>query len=170
MKKWILLLMVAFSMTVLGVSRTEGLGESITSQIKFFMTRNDLEKSIQKKSVLEEGDIIYYENVIDPIGVQREVASFMFYDNYGIVSAVFSSYTTPQEHKKIVEAYRQYFKNVPESKLKKLENSKADTILYYNDKILLQVKYFNGNETFIIVQIYSEENLQYRINEIKNLK
>ena len=38
MKKWILLLMVAFSMTVLGVSRTEGLGESITSQIKFFMT------------------------------------------------------------------------------------------------------------------------------------
>ncbi len=168
MKKLLFLILTVISLNLSATSKTEGLEKVINSKFSFFMTREQLEKSIQKKSVMENNGIVYYENLPDPIGNEQKLVSFMF-DDRGIISSVYSRETTEKEHKKILDQYRAYFKNVPESKLKKLENMDSGIILYYNtdNNILLQVMYMNG-QTLITEQIYTQEVLDYRINLVKN--
>lgn len=168
MKKILLLIFMIMSLTIFGISKTEGLGQDITSKIKFLMTRDQLEKVIQRKKIREQNGIVYYENVQDPIGLEQELASFIFTKD-GLISSVFSRFTDLQGHKKIFNQYREYFKNVPKNKLTKIENLKDNAILYYNNNILLSIKYFN-NQTLITVQLYNNEILDYRIKEIKNIK
>lgn len=168
MRKFLLLIFAVMSLTVFGTSKTEGLEKKVTSKINFFMSREELENAIQKKAVGEQNGIVYYENVQDPIGLEQELASFIFIEN-DMISSVFSRPTDLQEHKKILNQYREYFKNVPKNKLTKIENLKANAILYYNDRILLTVRHFKG-QTLITEQLYDPELLNYRIEEIKNLK
>ena len=163
MKK-ILLILIITTLNVFSTSKIEGLEMKINSNFSFFMTQEQLEKSIRKKPVLVSNGVTYYENLPDPIGINRELVSFVFTEE-GIISSVYSSETTPSEHTKIYKQYLEYFSNVPESKLTKLENPENGSLLYFNRKnnILLQVAYIS-NQTVITEQLFTEELLNYRIN------
>jgi len=131
MKKTILLIMMIFSSFVFGNSFEKSFGERITDRIKFGMTKEEFSRSVSKAPLSNshsklEGNlcypslvskaplsnsydngryaVYYYSGVEDPLGIPRNLTSFNYVDNR-LVSAIFDSQTTEEEHKKIVKAY-----------------------------------------------------------------
>ena len=93
------------------------------------------------------------------MGVPRGLTSFSFVENR-LVSAIFDSETTEEEHKKIVKAYSKNQSKLSKEKMKKMEKETA--LLLYNDKKTIEV-YRMLDHTFIVVQTATPESVANKI-------
>ena len=164
MKKTILLIMMIFSSFVFGNSFEKSFGERITDRIKFGMTKEEFSRSVSKAPLSNSHDtgryaVYYYSGVEDPLGIPRNLTSFNYVDNR-LVSAIFDSQTTEEEHKKIVKAYSKNQSKLSKEKMKKMEKETA--LLLYNDKKTIEV-YRMLDHTFIIVQAATKESIANKI-------
>lgn len=164
MKKTILLIMMIFSSFVFGNSFEKSFGERITDRIKFGMTKEEFSRSVSKAALSNSHDdgryaVYYYSGVEDPLGIPRNLTSFNYVDNR-LVSAIFDSQTTEEEHKKIVKAYSKNQSKLSKEKMKKMEKETA--LLLYNDKKTIEV-YRMLDHTFIIVQAATKESIANKI-------
>ena len=164
MKKIILLIMMIFSSFVFGNSFEKSFGENITARIKFGMTKEEFSRSVSKTPLSNSHDngeyaVYYYSGLEDPLGVARDLTSFNYVDNR-LVSAIFDSQTTEEEHKKIVKAYSKNQNKLSREKMKKMETETA--LLLYNDKKTIEV-YRMLDHTFIIVQAATKESIANKI-------
>jgi len=101
---------------------------------------------------------------------ENKFSSFMFADDM-LISSVFMTPSTEAEHKSILNSYMNFFKTTPESKLKKVENKKVNSVLYYNNAMLLLVYYDKStNSTVAVTQLANDKLINMRIDEIKNAK
>ena len=170
MKKTILLIMMIFSSFVFGNSFEKSFGERITDRIKFGMTKEEFSRSVSKASLSNSHDngeyaVYYYSGLEDPLGVARDLTSFNYVDNR-LVSAIFDSQTTEEEHKKIVKAYSKNQNKLSREKMKKMETETA--LLLYNDKKTIEV-YRMLDHTFIIVQAATQEGVENKIRSFQKL-
>ena len=192
MKKTILLIMMIFSSFVFGNSFEKSFGERITDRIKFGMTKEEFSRSVSKAPLSNshsklEGNlcypsllskaplsnshddgryaVYYYSGVEDPLGIPRNLTSFNYVDNR-LVSAIFDSQTTEEEHKKIVKAYSKNQSKLSKEKMKKMETETA--LLLYNDKKTIEV-YRMLDHTFIIVQAATQEGVKNKIRSFQKL-
>lgn len=170
MKKTILLIMMIFSSFVFGNSFEKSFGERITDRIKFGMTKEEFSRSVSKAPLSNSHDngryaVYYYSGVEDPLGIPRNLTSFNYVDNR-LVSAIFDSQTTEEEHKKIVKAYSKNQSKLSKEKMKKMETETA--LLLYNDKKTIEV-YRMLDHTFIIVQAATQEGIENKIRSFQKL-
>lgn len=174
MKK-ILLILTMLTMSIMTFAN----GGRITSQINTGMTRESLEKAINKNSIPElnivynaNNGIYFYENVTDPLGITREIASFNFVDNK-LSSAIFDSPSTDQVHKEIYDYYVKNQKKF-QDKFTVMKDDKHQYLLMYNNNITLVVEKIiapNGEKrTFITVHKATPEIISLRIEMFNNLK
>ena len=169
MKKILLMIMLVLSTFLLGEGYEKNFGESITDKIKFGMTKEEFKKVIQKKELSishDEGSsaVYYYSEVVNPLGKVSQVASFGFRDNR-LVSAIFDSATTDEEHKQTVKTYSKNQNKFSKEKMKKIE--KEGSLLLYNSKKTIEV-YRMLDHTFVVVQLATPENVENKINMINN--
>ena len=170
MKKTILLIMMIFSSFIFGNSIEKSFGERITDRIKFGMTKEEFRKSVSKTPLSNSHDngeyaVYYYSGLEDPLGVPRVLTSFSFVENR-LVSAIFDSQTTEEEHKKIVKAYSKNQSKLSKEKMKKMEKETA--LLLYNDKKTIEV-YRMLDHTFIVVQTATPESVANKIRSFQKL-
>ena len=174
MKKYIYLLLFALCFSMFGANAKEGLNNEITSKVSFFMTKKQLEDSIKRTPVdsvdNKDTQIYVYTDVNDMLNKENKFSSFMFADDM-LISSVFMTPSTEAEHKSILNSYMNFFKTTPEGKLKKVENKKVNSVLYYNNAMLLLVYYDKStNSTVAVTQLANDELINMRIDEIKNAK
>ena len=164
MKKLILSLMLIFSLFIFGDEYEKSYGEKITDTIKFGMTKQEFGKVINKQPLSnshDEGDyaVYYFSDVKDPMGVERQFNSFNFV-NGRLVSVIFDSQTSDEEHEKIIKMYKN---NLSKSKMTKIE--KKGRILFYNDKKTIEIERVLDH-TFIIVQTARAEAVKNKIERM----
>ena len=161
MKKLILSLMLIFSLFIFGDEYEKSYGEKITDTIKFGMTKQEFGKVINKQPLSnshDEGDyaVYYFSDVKDPMGVERQFNSFNFV-NGRLVSVIFDSQTSDEEHEKIIKMYK--------NNQSKLSKSKMRRILFYNDKKTIEIERVLDH-TFIIVQTARAEAVKNKIERM----
>ena len=76
--------------------------------------------------------------------------------------------TTTAEHKKILDSYIKFFNKTSKNVLTKVENKKANAILYYNKGMLLSV-YYENNHTYVVIQLADDSIINYRMKAINSL-
>ena len=151
MKKLILFLMLIFSAFIFGDEYEKSYGEKITDTMKFGMTKQEFGKIINKQPLSnshDEGDyaVYYFSDVKDPLGIERQFNSFSFV-NGRLVSVIFDSQTSDEEHEKIIKMYKNN-----QNKLSK--NKKTIEI----ERVL--------DHTFIIVQTARAEAVKNKIERM----
>ena len=123
-------MMLVFSTFMFGNPEFEkSYGESITSTLKFGMTKQEFAKIIQKKALSNSHDegnyaVYYYANVKDPLGIERQLNSFNFVDGR-LVSSVFDSQTTDAEHEQRGIVHR-VLDEIPKETASRLAQPAAD--------------------------------------------
>ena len=167
MKKLILSLMLIFSLFIFGDEYEKSYGEKITDTIKFGMTKQEFGKVINKQPLSnshDEGDyaVYYFSDVKDPMGVERQFNSFNFV-NGRLVSVIFDSQTSDEEHEKIIKMYENNQSKLSKSKMTKIE--KKGRILFYNDKKTIEIERVLDH-TFIIVQTARAEAVKNKIERM----
>ena len=169
MKKILLVMMLVFSTFMFGNPEFEkSYGESITSTLKFGMTKQEFAKIIQKKALSNSHDednyaVYYYANVKDPLGIERQLNSFNFVDGR-LVSSVFDSQTTDAKHEQIIKMYIKNQNRLSKEKMTKLEAK--GRLLLYNSKKTIEIARMMDH-TFITVQTAAPRVLEYKIRSIK---
>ena len=153
MKKILLMIMLVLSTFLLGEGYEKNFGESITDKIKLSISHDEGSSAVY-----------YYSEVVNPLGKVSQVASFGFRDNR-LVSAIFDSATTDEEHKQTVKTYSKNQNKFSKEKMKKIE--KEDSLLLYNSKKTIEV-YRMLDHTFVVVQLATPENVENKINMINN--
>lgn len=172
MRKYVSLLLFTLCFAMFGASEKEGLNLEITPKINFFMSQKQLENSIQRKVTTEATDpdgmhYTFYTNVTDLVNYVHKEASFLFFEDE-LISSVFMTPTTTVEHKKILDSYIKFFNKTPKNVLTKVENKKANAILYYNKRLILFV-YYQNNYTYVVIQIADNSIIKDRIKIINSL-
>lgn len=167
MKKIIISLMLIFSVFVFGDEYEKSYGEKITDTLKFGMTKQEFGKVINKQPLSnshDEGDyaVYYFSGVKDPMGVERQLNSFSFV-NGRLVSVIFDSQTSDEEHEKIIKMYKNNQNKLSKNKMTKIE--KKGRILLYNDKKTIEIERVLDH-TFIIVQTARAEAVKNKIERM----
>ena len=172
MRKYVSLLLFTLCFAIFGANEKEGLNLEIAPKINFFMSQKQLENSIQRKVIMETDNpdgmrYTLYTNVPDLVNYVHKEASVLFFEDQ-LMSSVFMTPTTMAEHKKILDSYIKFFNKTPKNVLTKVENKKANAILYYNKGMLLSV-YYENNHTYVVIQLADDSIINYRMKAINSL-